>query len=48
MAVFAPGMWSQLITTREPNEGQVEVEVALAALNSVMEAELNPEVARIG
>ena len=46
MAVFAPGMWSQLITTREPNEGQVEV--ALAALNSVMEAELNPEVARIG
>lgn len=37
MAVFAPGMWSQYLTTREPNERQIEV--ALAALTSVLEAE---------
>jgi uncharacterized protein YqhQ len=37
MAAFAPGMWSQYLTTREPNAGQVEV--ALAALYSVLEAE---------
>ena len=37
MAVFAPGMWSQYLTTREPDESQVEV--ALAALYSVLEAE---------
>lgn len=37
MAVFAPGMWSQLLTTREPNAGQVEV--ALASLYSVLQAE---------
>ncbi|HZT40668.1 MAG TPA: DUF1385 domain-containing protein [Chthonomonadaceae bacterium] len=37
MSVFAPGMWSQYLTTREPNEGQIEV--ALAALRSVLEAE---------
>ncbi len=37
MAVFAPGMWSQYLTTREPDPSQVEV--ALAALCSVLEAE---------
>ena len=37
MAVFAPGMWSQYLTTREPDSTQVEV--ALAALYSVLEAE---------
>jgi uncharacterized protein YqhQ len=37
MAVFAPGMWSQYLTTREPDDSQVEV--ALAALYSVLEAE---------
>ncbi len=37
MAVLAPGMWSQYLTTREPNAGQIEV--ALAALTSVLEAE---------
>lgn len=37
MAVFAPGMWSQYLTTREPDASQVEV--ALAALYSVLEAE---------
>ena len=37
MAVFAPGMWSQYLTTREPNAGQIEV--ALAALYAVLEAE---------
>ena len=37
MAVFAPGMWSQYLTTREPDASQIEV--ALVALTSVMEAE---------
>lgn len=37
MAVFAPGMWSQYLTTREPDSSQVEV--ALAALYAVLEAE---------
>lgn len=37
MAVFAPGMWSQYLTTREPDDSQVDV--ALAALFSVLEAE---------
>ena len=37
MAVFAPGMWSQYLTTREPDAAQVEV--SLAALRSVLEAE---------
>ena len=37
MAVLAPGMWSQYLTTREPNAGQIEV--ALAALTSVLVAE---------
>ncbi|HJP82646.1 MAG TPA: DUF1385 domain-containing protein [Fimbriimonadaceae bacterium] len=34
---FKPGLLTQLITTREPNEGQVEV--ALAALQAVVDAE---------
>jgi len=37
MAVFAPGMATQYLTTREPDAGQIEV--ALAALLSVLEAE---------
>jgi uncharacterized protein YqhQ len=37
MAVFAPGMATQYLTTREPDASQIEV--ALAALYSVMEAE---------
>ena len=37
MAVFAPGMWTQFLSTREPKPDQVEV--ALAALTSVLEAE---------
>ena len=37
MAVFAPGMATQYLTTREPDSTQVEV--ALAALLSVLEAE---------
>lgn len=44
MAVFAPGMWSQYLTTREPDETQVEV--ALAALYSVLEAEGHLGIAR--
>ncbi len=37
MAAFAPGMWSQYLTTREPEPRQIEV--ALAALYSVLQAE---------
>lgn len=37
MAVFAPSMWSQYLTTREPKPDQVDV--ALAALYSVLEGE---------
>ena len=37
MAVFAPGMATQYLTTRQPDVSQIEV--ALAALYSVMEAE---------
>ena len=45
MAVFAPGMATQYLTTREPDDTQVEV--ALAALLSVLEAEghLAPDAA---
>ena len=46
MAIFAPGMWSQYLTTREPDNSQVEV--ALAALNSVLEAEGHLELASKG
>lgn len=34
---FAPGMWTQLITTQEPDQSQVEV--AIVALHKVLEAE---------
>ncbi len=37
MAAFAPGMWTQYLTTRVPNAAQVDV--ALAALFAVLEAE---------
>jgi uncharacterized protein YqhQ len=37
MAIFAPGMWSQLLTTREPSPDQTEV--SLAALHAVLAAE---------
>lgn len=37
MAILAPGMWSQYLTTREPRPDQIEV--ALTALKSVLEAE---------
>ncbi len=40
MAVFAPGMWSQFLTTREPTQEQVEV--ALASLCAVLAAEGHP------
>ncbi len=46
MAIYAPGMWSQYLTTREPDASQVEV--ALAALYSVLEAEGHLEVVREG
>jgi len=36
-AIMAPGLWLQSMTTREPDDGQIEV--AIAALNRVMEAE---------
>ncbi len=36
-ALLAPGLWSQRLTTREPDASQVEV--ALAALNAVLEQE---------
>ncbi len=34
---FKPGIWMQYLTTREPDEGQIEV--ALVALKAVLEAE---------
>jgi len=36
-AVLAPGLWLQSMTTREPDDDQIEV--AIAALNRVIEAE---------
>jgi len=36
-AVMAPGLWLQALTTREPDDGQLEV--ALMALNKVVEAD---------
>jgi len=35
--LFRPGLWTQYLTTREPEEGQIEV--ALVALQAVVEAE---------
>jgi len=40
-AVLAPGLWLQALTTREPDERQIEV--ALLAMNTVLEADLQPE-----
>jgi len=37
MALFRPGLWTQYLTTREPEEGQIEV--ALVALQAVIDAE---------
>jgi uncharacterized protein YqhQ len=37
--MFKPGLWTQLLTTKEPNEGQIEV--ALIALQAVVDAEKN-------
>ena len=38
-----PGLWLQLLTTREPNDAQVEV--AITSFNKLREVEKNPEVA---
>ena len=40
-AVLAPGLWLQALTTRQPDEKQIEV--ALLALNSALEADREPE-----
>lgn len=45
IAVFTPGMWSQYLTTREPDGDQVDV--ALAALYSVLEAEGHLAMAQV-
>src|SRR4029077_10216957 len=39
---FKPGIWTQYLTTREPNEGQIEV--ALIALKNVLKAEQEGKV----
>ena len=41
-AIMAPGMWLQTLTTREPDDGQIET--AILALNKVIEAD-QPEEA---
>ena len=43
-AVMAPGLWLQALTTREPDDSQLEV--ALAALEKVVEADHAEEVAQ--
>jgi len=43
-AVLAPGMWLQSLTTREPDDSQLEV--ALSALSKVVEVDQNEEVAQ--
>jgi len=40
-AVLAPGLWLQALTTRQPDEKQIEV--ALLALSSALEADREPE-----
>jgi uncharacterized protein YqhQ len=42
-AILAPGLWLQSMTTREPDDGQIEV--AIAALSRVLEAEQSGEAA---
>ena len=41
-AIIAPGMWLQSLTTREPDDSQLEV--ALAALKRVLEIDQGAEV----
>lgn len=38
-----PGLWLQLLTTREPNDAQVEV--AIKSFNKLREVEKNPDIA---
>jgi len=45
-AVLAPGLWLQALTTREPDEGQLEV--AVAALGKVVEIDGMEEAAAAG
>ena len=42
--IVAPGLWLQALTTREPNDGQLEV--AVAALSRVVEADQPEEAAQ--
>ena len=42
-AVLAPGLWIQALTTRQPDDSQVEV--AITALSQVIEAEATPDAA---
>jgi len=44
MAILAPGMWLQSLTTREPDDSQLEV--ALTALRKVLEIDQGAEVAQ--
>lgn len=46
MALFLPGLWTQYITTSEPNEGQIEV--ALASLKACLDGENSLKVAPVG
>jgi uncharacterized protein YqhQ len=41
--LLAPGLWVQSLTTRQPDDSQIEV--ALRAMTSVLEAEQLPEQA---
>ena len=43
-AILAPGLWLQSLTTREPDDSQLEV--ALAALRKVVEVDQNEEAAQ--
>jgi len=44
MAIMAPGMWLQSLTTREPDDSQLEV--AVTALRKVLEIDQGAEVAQ--
>ncbi|MER1999400.1 MAG: DUF1385 domain-containing protein, partial [Lysinibacillus sp.] len=39
-----PGLWLQLLTTKEPKDDMVEV--AIASFNKLHEIEKNPEIAK--
>jgi uncharacterized protein YqhQ len=43
-AILAPGLWLQSLTTREPDDSQLEV--ALSALNKVIENDQPEETAQ--